>query len=77
MRYLLLLLSFQVCADSYVYVTQSPTVPHGYIISNTNQPYAISTPKDPQLKPICQGYGTSYATMNWLQCAKDGKLNGK
>lgn len=77
MRYLLLLLSFQVYAETTVYVTQSPSVPYGYIISNNPQPYAISTPKTPDLKPICAGYGKDYATTQWLACARDGKLNGK
>lgn len=75
MRYLILLLfTFQVCAETTYYVTQSPATPHGYIISYNNQPYAISTPKTPELKPICNGYGKDYASMNWLKCAKDKKL---
>ena len=72
--FLLLTLTSTIASADTFYVTQSPTVPHGYIVSSNPQPYAISTPKTPELKPICQGYGKDYATMNWLQCAKDGQL---
>ncbi len=61
-------------AQNAYLVTQSniSTTPI-YVIIDQPQPYAISTPKPPELKPICSGYGKDYSQMNWIKCLKDQK----
>ena len=67
MKYLILLLiSTNVLAD-YIATPIGPHTPNqSYLIQTRN--YTQGVPNLPALKPICQGHGKDYSTMNWLAC---------
>jgi hypothetical protein len=70
----LVLLSQSVFAE-VLYVT--PQITSGtlsYRVSNNPQPYSITPPKVPDLKPICANFGKDFATTQWLKCAEAGQL---